>query len=46
MTEEVVSRGDMQQVGISILFAYVADWLIRMLMWFRPTETIQPARPL
>ena len=45
MTEEVVSGGDMQQVGISILFSYVADWMIRMLTWFRPTETIQPAPP-
>jgi len=45
VTEEVVSRGDMQQVDIPFLFAYVADWMIRMLTWFRPTESIQPGRP-
>jgi hypothetical protein len=45
VTEEVVSRGDMQQVDILILSKYVADWMIRMLTWLRPTETIQPAGP-
>ena len=45
VTEEVVSRGDMQQVGSSIFFVDVADWMIRMLTWFSPTEAIQPVRP-
>ena len=45
VTEEVDSRGYVQQVDIPILFAYVADLMIRILTWFRPTEAIQPARP-
>jgi hypothetical protein len=45
VTEEVVSRGDIQQVDISFVFVYVADWMIRMLTWLRPTESIQPGRP-